>query len=291
MPQTQKVKRVLWLALFLNIIVAIAKVLYGLLTSTLSMVADGIHSFTDAGSSIMGLISVQFASKPSDENHHYGHHKFESLAALGIGGLIALTSWEVFKKAIGRLMEPDSSDFHMSGIHIMLGAMIINLSLSWYEKRKAKEYKSTILKADAYHTASDFWISFSVLISLLAIKHNINWVDPLISVLIAIYFAYVAFKLVRETGLALSDAAYIDIKEIAKLVRSVTGVITCHKIRTRGRPGEAFVDLHIQIEPTTDTATSHTIVHNIERRIKNEIEGIQDVLIHTEPYPDEDTIP
>jgi len=288
MARRGNVSQVLWLALITNILVAAAKTVYGLLTGTLSMIADGIHSFTDAGSSVMGLISIQYALQPSDDDHHYGHYKFETLAALGIGGLIALTSWEVFKKAIGRLLYPTSSAFHFSGLWIMLASMAINLGLSWYERKKGRQYKSSILEADAYHTASDFWVSLSVLISLFATKWNVRWIDPAVSLLIAIYFAYVAFKLVKETVLVLSDAAYIEVKEIEKLVHSVTGVMGCHRIRTRGRAGQAFVDLHIQVDPSIDVATSHAIVHNIEKKIKESIEGVRDVLIHTEPYPDDD---
>lgn len=291
MKNAQSIKRVLKVAFSVNIFVAVAKITYGLITHTLSMVADGIHSLTDAGSSVMGFISVRYASKPSDEGHHYGHQKYETLAALGIAGLIALTSWEVLRKAVQRLFDPSLADFHVSGVGIMIFSMAVNLLLARYEKQKSQEFKSHVLEADAYHTASDFWISLSVLISLFAIRYGVPWVDPLVSLLIAIYFGYVAFKLVRETGLILTDAAFIDVKEVEKLVRTVTGVISCHKVRTRGRPGHAFVDLHIQIDPTTDTAASHTIVHNVEKSIKKEIDGVHEVLIHTEPYPDDQTIP
>src|SRR5260221_728721 len=110
---TQAVKRVLWMALGLNVFVAILKTIYGVQTGTLAMIADGIHSTADAGSSIMGLISVHFAARPSDEDHHYGHHKFETLAAMGIGGMIALTSWEILKTAIFRLTHATTSTFHV----------------------------------------------------------------------------------------------------------------------------------------------------------------------------------
>src|SRR5262245_25504915 len=116
---SREIKRVLWLALLMNVLVALAKAIYGLMTGTLSLIADAIHSTTDAASSVMGLISVHFASRPSDEDHHYGHHKFETLAAMGIGAFIALTSWEILKSSIHRLATPHEPIFRSTGIWII----------------------------------------------------------------------------------------------------------------------------------------------------------------------------
>ncbi|HLG18516.1 MAG TPA: cation diffusion facilitator family transporter [Bdellovibrionota bacterium] len=287
----REVKRILWIALFMNIVVSAAKATYGLMTGTLSMIADGAHSLTDAGSSIMGLVSVHFAVRPSDNDHHYGHHKYETLAALGIGGFIALTSWEILKNAIHRLTDLEHPEFHPSGLGIMLVTMAVNLGLSKYERKKGREYRSSILTADAYHTASDFWVSLSVVVTLIAVRFDWAWVDPVVSLGIAIYFAYIAYKVVSDNVLDLSDAAFVDPREIERLVLDVPGILSCHRVRTRGRHGNIFVDLHVQIEPETTTAAAHAIVHNAEMRIKSHIDGIRDVIIHTEPYPDDDTNP
>ncbi len=277
------VSQTLWLALGLNIFVALAKFSYGLITGTLSMVADGIHSFTDAGSSILGLISVRQASKPSDEGHHYGHEKFETLAALGIGALIGLTSWEILKKAISRFFDGSGGEYHVAGIWIIGLTMAINLGLALYERKKAKEFHSSVLHADSYHTLSDVWVSFSVLVSLVAMKYGVLWVDTITSLVIALYFAYVAFRLIREEVLVLSDAAFINVKEVERLVVEVEGVTGCHAVRTRGRPGNAFVDLHIQVDSNIDMARAHAITHEVETFIKLKIEGIREVLVHSEP--------
>jgi cation diffusion facilitator family transporter len=173
----------------------------------------------------------------------------------------------------------------------MFATMAVNIGLSRYERKKSRTYRSNILAADAYHTASDFWISASVLVSLFAVRNGWLWVDPLVSLGIAIYFAYVAYRIVRENILVLSDAAFINPRDIEELVNAVPGVISCHRIRTRGRHGNAFVDLHVQIEPETTTAAAHSIVHNVEMRVRSKIDGVRDVIIHTEPYPDDDTNP
>lgn len=284
----REVSRVLVLALALNLLISALKLVYGFSTSTLSMVADGFHSIADAASSVLGLIAVNYAAKPSDEDHHYGHFKFETMAALGIAIFIGVTGWEVLKSAVHRLWSGGQSTFEVYGIPVMLVGMAINLFLSRYELRKARQYKSAILEADGYHTASDLWVSLSVILSMLCIRFGIPWADPVVSILISLYFAYVSWTVLKDTVMTLSDAAYIDTERVKRIIQSTPGVIGHHHVRTRGKPGQAFLDLHIQVDPKTDTYTSHKLAHAIEDKIKKEITGIHDVLIHTEPYPDLD---
>ena len=279
------IKRVLWVALLGNLVVALAKTIYGFITGTLSMIADGLHSFVDATGSIVALISVSIAYKPSDSDHHYGHHKFETIAALGIGAFIGLTSWEVLRGAIHRFSGDYHPSYYPTGIYIVIATMCVNLGLSFYEHRKGKKHNSQILIADSFHTASDFLTSLAVLISLIGIRQGVFIIDPIVSVVIAAYLAWIAFKVVKDNILDLSDAAFIDTDQIKRICKSAPGVISCHQVRTRGRQGMAFVDLHIQVSPDMDTTTSHSVVHDVEERIKREVPGIRDILIHTEPYP------
>lgn len=178
------------------------------MTGTLSMIGDGIHSTMDGCSSLMGIISVEYASRPSDDDHHYGHTKYETLAALGIAIFIAIASWEISKRAIDRLLHPDPASFHISGVWIILITIGINFFLSRFEIKKGEEYNSPILKADGIHTSTDVWVSISVLISLFAIKYDLLIIDTIISFGIAIYFAFAAYKVLKENILVLTDAAF-----------------------------------------------------------------------------------
>ncbi|MCC7460082.1 MAG: cation transporter [Proteobacteria bacterium] len=284
----KEVKKTLLIAFFLNIAVAIAKLTYGILTGTLTMISDGVHSVMDGFGSLMGLVTVEFASRPSDHDHHYGHRKYEMIGALGIATLVALAGWEILQKAFERWMHPSESIFHVSGVWIALITICINYLLSRYEFKKGQQLQSHILKADSVHTGSDVWVSVSVLVSLFAIKFQIQWVDTVISVLIAIYFWFAAYKLIRENFMVLTDAAFLDVQMLKDLALKENGVISCHRVRTRGTPNAAYVDLHIQVAPETTTLASHRMAHNIENRIQKEFPGIIEVLVHTEPYPDPD---
>lgn len=283
-----KVKRVLYLAFSLNIFVSIFKIFYGLATGTLTMIGDGVHSITDAMGSLVGIFTVEYAAKPSDHDHHYGHTKYEMLGALGIATLIGLAGWEMFRRSVARFFHPSESVYHTTGLWIMIGTIFINIALSLYERKKSKDYDSAILRADSIHTASDIWVSLSVLVSLAALKYNIQWVDTVLSICIAFYFAYAAIQLIKPNILVLTDAAFLDVQKIKNLALKEVGVISAHRVRTRGTPSNAFVDLHIQVAPETTTIAAHRLAHSIENRIKEEIPGIMEVMIHTEPFPDDD---
>ncbi|MCB0272296.1 MAG: cation transporter [Bdellovibrionales bacterium] len=290
MKDAKAAARVFLITFFLNIGIATLETLYGIWTHTLSMIANGAHSYIDAGSSLLGFFAIRIAAQPSDENHHYGHDKYETISAFGISIFIILTAWEISKHALDRLFHPTTSDFHWIGIGVVLISMTTNLLVSRYEKKKSIELHSHALEADSIHTLTDVWVSVIVLVSLGCIYFNIQWIDSLFAFFIAIYFFYTAIKIIRKNVLVLTDAAFIDVRRIKEIVLSEKEVIDCHHIRTRGTHGNAFIDMHIQIPPSMTTIKAHRLVHRIEDHIQKEIEGVKEVMIHTEPFPDTDEI-
>lgn len=288
-------RRVLWV-LFLtmagNLAAAGLKLVYGALTGSLALLADGIHSGFDAFNNVVGIVSVTVARRPADENHLYGHQKFELLAATGIAGLILLTAWEVGRRAAERLLGPAAPPgapasilAHGTGGLAVIGAtFVLNLAVATYERRKARELASPFLLADSAHTFSDLAVTLSVFASFLLLKLGHPIWDPVVSLLVAVYLAGIALGLLRRNVLFLSDVVIVDPNVVEPEVLAVPGVISCHKVRTRGIPGYVFVDLHIQIDPEATTRDGHAIVHAVVDRLKSRLEGVRDVLIHTEPY-------
>lgn len=287
-PNRRVVRNTLTIALALNIFVAIAKLIYGLYTGTLTMIGDGIHSVTDAFGSAMGIVAVTYASKPSDHDHHYGHTKYETLGTLAIASFVGLAGWEMLKQAIHRFYHPTVSPFYSIGVFVALGTILINYLVSRYERKVGLKNNSEILIADSIHTATDIWVSISVLVSLLAIRFGFQWVDTVLSLGIAVYFGYAAYSIVKPNIMILTDAAFIDVHSIKNIALKESGVISCHRVRTRGTPSNAYVDLHIQVAPETTTIAAHRLAHHIEENIKKEYPGIVEVMIHTEPFPDDD---
>ena len=128
----QQVRRALILTLIANVVVAVLKAVIGLITGSLAMVSDAIHSSIDASSNIIGLVSMRIASRPPDESHPYGHRRFETLASMLIGGMLVLTAWEITQGAIDRLGENVTPEISLVNFVVMIATIIVNIALSTY---------------------------------------------------------------------------------------------------------------------------------------------------------------
>lgn len=283
MTRLRDIRRILWWVLVLNLGVAGAKWTYGVITHSLGMQADGLHSSFDGLSNVIGLIGLRLATAPPDANHPYGHKKFESLTAGIIGGFLVMTCLYLLWKAYRSW----TLDLHpeVTGISffIMIVTMGVNIFVTRWERQKGTELKSDILTADSYHTASDVLTSCSVLAGLLAIQAGYAFVDPLVAVLIAGVIAWTAFVVLKDVLSSLTDAIRLDPEEVRTAVMSISGVLDCHDIRTRGLTHHVFMDLSIHVDPTLSVETAHTLATRIETFLIDHFEALEDVVVHIEP--------
>ena len=286
-----EVRKVLWITLFLNLFVAAGKIVVGFMSGALALTSDGFHSLSDGSTNVVGLISLHWAHKPADDDHHYGHEKIEVMAAMGIGIGLLITAWELLTHSIHAFSAPVEHDVGVLAFVVVGVTFAVNLFVTIYERRAAKRTKSRFLEADAAHTASDLGVTFTVALSLVALQYDVPFVDPILSVLIALYIAVIAWRILAKNAFVLTDSAPLAPAVVEAAALGVDGVISCHKVRTRGWEGNIFVDLHVQVDPTLSTSVSHQITHDVEDRIMDTIDGVRDVVIHTEPYeePEEDT--
>jgi cation diffusion facilitator family transporter len=159
------VRRVLWIVLFLNAVVAAAKLVTGLMTGAVAMIADGFHSSMDASSNIVGLVGIRLAAQPPDDDHPYGHRRFETLATLAIGGLMLVAAWEILQTMIDRLLNGGIPEVTPVSFAVMIGTIVLNVGVALYERRQGRFLGSDVLLADAAHTSSDVFVSLSVIVS------------------------------------------------------------------------------------------------------------------------------
>lgn len=279
----KKVRNVLAGILVLNLLVALAKVIFGKITNTYSMVADGFHSFSDGSSNIVGIIGVWIAAKPADESHPYGHHKFETLSTIVISLLLFFVSYNLLSDAYTRLKNPSMPEINIYSFIVMLITLGVNLWVTNYESKKGKELKSSILISDAKHTKSDIYVSISVIVSLIAIKLGFIIVDTIVAGIISILIIKAGLEILLPGINILSDASVINSDEIYDLVIKVPEVQYCHKIRSRGKENHVMIDLHVGLDKNFTLDHSHKIAHEIGDMLKHKIEGVQDVIVHIEP--------
>lgn len=279
-----KIKNVLIGVLLLNWAVALAKIIYGLISRCVSMKADGFHSLADGAANIIGIVGIIAACQPTDADHPYGHKKYETLAALGIAALLFIVAFNLLREGIMRIITPIAPSIDTASFVIMITTMCINFAVMRYEHKQGKALKSDILIADSLHTRSDILTSLSVIITLVAIRMGLPLFDPIATLLISLFIVYAGIGIVKQSSSVLCDSAVIvDVNKISSLVLGVKGVKACHKIRTRGRPDDIYIDLHVQVHGHMHVDEAHKISYQIEEEIKRNIAGVTDVVVHIEP--------
>lgn len=281
------IRVVLVAVLVLNLLVALAKIGFGLISGSLAITADGFHSLLDALANVIALVGVVVASRPPDPNHAYGHRRYETLTSLAIAGLMLLALFGLVQSAWSRLQAGSVPDITTLSFVVMGTTLAINVVVTLWERRAARRYSSTLLMADARHTTSDILVSLSVIGSLVAVQLGYGWADAGVTLMIAAAIAWGAWSIVRDASLVLTDAAVAESGALAAVIRSVPGVKGTHNIRSRGAEGYVWVDLHIQVDPELDVTGAHDISSAVARRVEDELGNSADVTVHIEPADEE----
>ncbi|MBI4497770.1 MAG: cation transporter [Chloroflexi bacterium] len=282
MQRLGRVRWVLALVLLLNLTVALAKFVVGWLTQSLTITADSFHSLMDTASNVVGLIGVSLALAPPDVDHPYGHHKFETLASLGIAGLLFVTCFEIIQSLVERIMHPVVPEITALSFGVMIGTMAINIGVATYERREGKRLRSDLLIADSAHTLSDVLVSFSVILTLAGTALGFTVLDLVGAVVIVGVIAYVGFTILRHSSAILSDTAAFSEEVVMAVACATAGVQDCHAVRTRLGPTISYIDLHLEVDPRLSVSAAHDIAAEVERRLVAEL-GVHDVVIHLDP--------
>lgn len=280
-----KVKRVLLIILIANFLVAFLKIFIGTIVKSASIMADGFHSLSDGSSNIVGLIGINFASKPKDNEHPYGHYKFETLSGLFISFMLSAVGLKVVLNAIERFKNPVIMNISAESLVLLLITLVINIFISTIEYKKGIELKSSILISDSMHTKCDIYISMGVLFTLVAIKMGLHpIIDPIASLVVSVLIIHAAYEIFKDNADILVDKSAVNTEEIRNLVMSFDLVKGTHKIRSRGNSNFLYIDLHILVEPDLSIENSHILVHDIEEVIKTKINNNAQIMAHLEPY-------
>ena len=280
------VRRVLWITLALNLAVVVGKLIAGLAADSLSVISDAIHSSVDSLNNIVGLVVIKYATAEPDDEHPYGHAKFETLAAFGIAGFLFVTCYELAKGAVARLVSSEhvAPEITWLTMATMVVTIVVNVFVTWYEKREGERLQSDYLIADAAHTRSDVLVSCGVLAGLFLVKFGYAWFDPLVSLFVAVMIAASGYQIFKATIPVLVDAAPIPPQRIAEVVKLVAGVHSAHDIRSRTHGGAIFIEMHLHIaaDEEHDSIRAHDITEEVEQALEQAF-GRVTATIHVEP--------
>lgn len=256
----------------------------GLLTRVQSMTADGFHSLSDGTSNIIGLIGIGLSARPIDQDHPYGHKKYETFFSLGIAALLMLIAFNLIRDSFSRFFNPVTPHVEPISFIVMLVTIAVNILVVKYEYKQGKKLRSDLLVADSMHTKADVYTSLSVIVALIGIKMGFPIVDPIATFIISLFIGYAAYEIIKDASRILCDTvAIMDSKKISMVVMGVKGVKACHKIRTRGRPDDICIDLHVQVDAAMSVDEGHNVSYAVEAALKTNIPEVTDVLVHLEP--------
>jgi len=282
----REVTRVLVRVLALNVAVALAKILFGYASGAISVLSDGFHSLTDAGSNVVGLVGIRAARRPPDADHPYGHRKYETVAAALVTVFLLLVVVEVLRNAFNHLSGRSAPhEISTASFVVMIVTVVVNLTVVAYETRAGRRLSSEVLMADATQTRGDVWSSLTVIAALVGARAGLPILDPLAALVVAGFIGYSGFQIATTTTMILSNRIVIAEGDIEQIVMSVPEVLGCHQIRTRGPADHVFLDLHVWFPPSMPLLDAHRLSHVVKDRLMERYPQIVDAIIHIEPPP------
>ena len=280
----QDVRRVLAVALVMNIAISILKLAVGVVSGSLAVIADAMHSATDALSSLTGLITNNLSDPRPDRDHPYGHHKYEAVGALGIAAFILFTALEILLRSSERILE-GFPQIRVTGQELVILGLVLgfNLLLAGYEYSEGRRLNNSLLKADAQHAASDVWTTVVVLVGMAgAMIFQVNWLDIALAIPLALLLIKVCWQVLRQTLPWLVDHIAIAPESIHAESMAIPGVLNCHDIASRGVLGQqVFIDMHLIVD-AEDLISAHKITERVEARLDQKFGPVR-CTIHLEP--------
>lgn len=279
-----QVRRVLRQVLVLNLFVVAIKLAAWWSSGALSVAAETMHSGLDALNNVFALVFAGVAAQGPDEEHPYGHQKFETLGALVLVGLLSITVFELTRGALLRLVGDLSPRLEATplAMGIMAVSVVAGLAISTWETRRGRRLSSDLLLADAAHTRADVLAALAVLGGLGAVRAGYPAADPWITLGVGVLIAHTGWEIVKETIPVLVDERAVEAQRVRSVALTTPGVRACYGVRSRGRPGEVFAELTIAVDPSLDVAASHRIADAVEAGVARELHA-REVVVHVEP--------
>ncbi|KMT22835.1 cation diffusion facilitator family transporter [Clostridium cylindrosporum] len=273
------------LSIFSNSFLIIFKLISGILMGSISVLSEAIHSGLDLVASIIAFISIKQSMKPKDEEHPFGHGKFENVSGFVEAILIFIAAGIIIVEASKKLIGGVQIESLNAGIIVMLISSLINLCISMLLFKIAKKEDSIALEADAMHLLTDVFTSFGVFLGLIVIKiTGIQIIDPIIAIVVATMIIKASIDLTKKSLIDLVDTSLPpeDLNKIKELLSSHPRIKSFHKLRTRKSGATREIDFHICVDEEISIFDAHSISHEVKEEIEKELLGGY-VTVHIEP--------
>ena len=291
LKQENKKIKVALLSIISNSALIILKIIAGILSGSVSIISEAIHSGMDLVASIIAFFSVKISAKPADQDHPYGHGKVENVSGVVEGLLIFIAALVIIVEAVKKIIMPTEIQGTTVAIGVMIFSAIVNFVVSKKLYKVAKEEDSIALAADALHLKTDIYTSLGVGLGLLLIKlTNLYILDPIVAILVALLIINEAWHLSSKAFSPLLDAKLSN-EEEAKvkgiLDKYKSQILDYHMLRTRKAGSTKYIDFHMTVQDKLTVKESHDLSEKIEADIEDSLKNTS-VNIHIEPGSIED---
>ncbi len=275
------------LSIISNTTLIIMKITAGLLSGSVSIISEAIHSLMDLLASVVAFFSVKISDTPADEKHPYGHGKFENVSGVIEALLIFIAAFWIIYEAVKKIVNPVEVEQLGIGFAVMMISAIINIIVSRRLYSVARETGSVALEADALHLKTDVYTSFGVATGLaLMWISGIKLIDPIIAIFVALLILRESFELFSRAYAPLLDRALpaSEVEQISAIIQqNCKEDMTFHNLRSRKAGDYKYIDFHLNLDPNLTVGEAHAICDRIEEEIKRKFEKIE-VTIHVENF-------
>jgi cation diffusion facilitator family transporter len=287
----QATRNVTLVGLFVNVFLSLAQLVGGFFTHSQALIADGIHTLSDLASDVVVLFAAKMASKDADDDHPYGHGRFETVATVILGLALAGVAVGIGMNAIGRIMNPERlTQPEPLALLFAAFAIISKEGLYHYTMGVAERIDSKMLKANAWHHRSDAISSILVALGVAgSIYLKIPWLDSAAAILVAGMIFYMGARLILDSTMELVDTALDPEKtnEIQQFIAGIEGVEQMHQLRTRKMGNTVLADVHLQVNSYLSVSEGHFIAENVIYKLRKKFPEMHDITVHIDPEDDE----
>jgi len=269
-----------------NTMLILLKVVAGILSGSISIIAEAIHSSIDLVAAVIAFVSLRIAGRPADWGHPFGHGKVENVSGTIEAGLIFVAAAFIIYYAIAKIIEGVVIEYVTVGIAVMAVSVVVNILVSRHLLRIARETDSIALEADARHLTTDVYTSLGVLVGLILVRiTGLNILDPIIALGVALFILRAAYDVTRRAFPSLIDVRLPEDEEtvIASCISEHFGeLVGFHEMRTRKAGSERYIDLHLVMARDASVEEAHKLCDHLEEDIKSRLANTS-VTIHVEP--------
>ena len=267
-----------------NLILSIIKITVGVISSSVSIMADGFNNLSDMASSLITMVGIKLANMPADKEHPFGHGRMEYLSALVVAFMVMLVGAQFIKSSVDRILNPTKVSFEIIPFILLLISLILKLWLSRFNKYVGEKINSSALKAASVDALGDVFTSSCVIISFLASKFTTIPIDGYVGVLVSLAILYAGYSLVKDTISPLLGEAPDEelVKAIKQGVLSYDNIIGVHDLIIHNYGvGKCMASIHAEIPSNIDLVTFHEIIDTAEREISQKLNIY--LVIHMDP--------